>query len=159
MISGGPLAYFERRLGNDTGPTARGSCPGKGDRGIARPVRVGERVKQGRSANDLGVYAPEGVSDEVEDQPSSGPRNFLRGLRASPPQEARRRLPFLGGCTVLGGHVSSVGRHSVLERGGTDARVIGAANALAKIERASQTAMASFPAQTRKHPDDPGRED
>ena len=140
----------------------------------ARPVRVAARVKQGRSANELEVYAPEGVSESVwetelqaalgtsspafaqaclrrlstasrfpgEGAPSSVAMSAALAVIQSlkPENEIQAVLAVRIACLDAAG-ATLLAR---LSGGGTDPRIIGAANAIAKIERANQAAMASY---------------
>ena len=114
-------------------PAARGHAPATGaDR--ARPVRVGARVKQGRSANDLEVYATEGVSESVWET------ELQAALGTSSPAFVQTCLPAAqhclplswGGRTFISGHVCRLGRHSVVEAGERDTGRIGGAYRLSR---------------------------
>ena len=131
-------------------------------------------MKQGRSAYELEVYAPEGVSEAVwetelqaalgtsspalvqaclrrlstacrfpgEAAPSSVAMSAALAVIQSlkPENEMQAALAVRIACLDAAGAILL----ARLAAGGTDARLIGAANAIAKIERASQAAMASY---------------
>ena len=131
-------------------------------------------MKQGRSANDLEVYGLEGVSDEVWEAQlqaalgTSSPafvQACLRRLSTASrfPGEAAPSLVAMSAALAVIQSLKPENEIQValavriacldtaaaillarLSGGGTDPRVMGAANAIAKIERASQAAMSSY---------------